>query len=126
MSIIIRKQKEASIIRRHPWIFSGAIFEISKDYQDGEVVEVVNSKNEFLARGHYQKGTISVRVLTFELTEAIDNNFWINRIQNAYELRQKSGLFNATNSICRLVHGEGDLLPGLIIDWFNGVAIIQC
>src|SRR5690606_12140390 len=60
------------------------------------------------------------------LTEAIDDNFWINRIQNAYELRQKSGLFNATNSICRLVHGEGDLLPGLIIDCFNGVAIIQC
>jgi 23S rRNA (cytosine1962-C5)-methyltransferase len=126
MSLIIRKNKEASIQRRHPWIFSGAIHESTVDYFDGDIVDVVDYKQNFLARGHFQNGTITVRVLTFDENEIINGDYWVNRIKNAVELRKKSGLFSPTNSICRLIHGEGDGLPGLIIDWFNGVAIIQC
>jgi 23S rRNA (cytosine1962-C5)-methyltransferase len=126
MSLIIRKQKEASILRKHPWIFSGAIHEITAAQEDGDIVEVVNSKGQFLARGHYQHGTITVRVLSFEENVQIDADFWVKRIQNAVKLREKAGLFSANNSICRLIHGEGDSLPGLIIDWFNGVAVVQC
>lgn len=126
MSLIIRKQKEASILRRHPWIFSGAIHEATQDHLDGEIVDVLNAKGNFLARGHFQHGTITVRVLSFEENEVIDEKFWQNRIQNALDLRKKSGLFSNNNSICRLIHGEGDSLPGLIVDWFNGVAVIQC
>ncbi|GAA0875305.1 class I SAM-dependent rRNA methyltransferase [Wandonia haliotis] len=126
MSLIIRKQKEASILRRHPWIFSGAVKTITSAYEDGDIVEVLNEKGRFLAKGHYQNGTITVRVLSFLEEEEIDSDFWKRRVELAVKLREKAGLFDNKNSICRLVHGEGDNLPGLIIDWFNGVAVIQC
>jgi 23S rRNA (cytosine1962-C5)-methyltransferase len=126
MQIHIKRGKESSIERGHPWIFSGAIFKIVGNPKNGDVVDVMGSNGAFLARGHYQQGTISVRVLTRNENEAIDQNFWNERLRLAVELRKKLGLFRPGNTICRLVHGEGDMLPGLIIDWFNGVAVIQC
>jgi 23S rRNA (cytosine1962-C5)-methyltransferase len=126
MQIHIKRGKESSIERGHPWIFSGAIYQIDGNPKNGDVVDVLASNGTFLARGHYQQGTISVRVLTRNENEAIDQNFCNERLRLAVDLRKKLGLFRTRNSICRLVHGEGDMLPGLIIDWFNGVAVIQC
>jgi len=126
MGLIIREQKEASIYRRHPWIFSGAIYTHTAEHKDGDVVEVTNRSGNVVARGHFQNGTIMVRVLSFDPDEQIDQSFWNKRIESAVALRKKAGLFTPENSICRLVHGEGDLLPGLIIDWFDGVAVVQC
>jgi 23S rRNA (cytosine1962-C5)-methyltransferase len=126
MQIHIKRGKESSIERGHPWIFSGAIFKIDGSPKNGDVVDVLGYSGTFLARGHYQQGTISVRVLTRNENETIDQSFWNERLRLAVDLRKKLGLFRTGNSICRLVHGEGDMLPGLIIDWFNGVAVIQC
>lgn len=126
MQIIIKRGKESSIERGHPWIFSGAIHNISGQPKNGDVVDVYAGDKQFLARGHYQQGTISVRILTRSAEEKIDQDFWNERLRLAIELRKKLGLFRDGNSICRLVHGEGDMLPGLIVDWFNGVAVVQC
>lgn len=126
MQITIKRGKESSIERGHPWIFSGAIQKIQGQINNGNVVDVYASDNSFLARGHFQQGTITVRILTRNEQELVDQKFWNNRIKLAVELRKKLGLFRKGNSICRLVHGEGDMLPGLIIDWFNGVAVVQC
>lgn len=121
----IHKHKTQSIERRHPWIFSGAIQNDTNHIEDGDIVTVFDHKDDFLARGHFQHGTIAVRVLTFE-DEAIDQEFFNQKIRNAVVLRRNQQLFREDNSICRLVHGEGDSLPGLIIDYYNGVAVIQC
>lgn len=121
----IRKAKIASIERKHPWIFSGAIASSTEEINEGEVVNVLTENGKFLAKGHFQPSTISVRVLTFK-DEDINQEFFDKRIQNAFELRKKLNLFTAENTIFRLVHGEGDSLPGLIIDFYNGVAVIQC
>jgi 23S rRNA (cytosine1962-C5)-methyltransferase len=126
MHVIIKKGKESSIERGHPWIFSGAIQELIGKPENGAIVDVYTHNDRFLARGHFQNGTISVRVLTHNVIEPIDQMFWNRRLQQAFELRIKLGLFRNENSICRLIHGEGDLLPGLIVDWFNGVAVVQC
>lgn len=119
------KNKLRSIERNHPWVFSGAISSNVDEINNGDVVTVVDSKKNFLARGHFQHATISVRILTFE-DESVDIDFFIKRLSNAYELRKKQQLFREDNNICRLVHGEGDSLPGLIIDFYNGAAVIQC
>lgn len=111
--------------RRHPWIFSGAIDLASEDLEDGDIVTVQDVNGHFLARGHFQNATIAVRVLTFE-DEQIDADFFQKRIQNATEVRRSLGLFREDNSIFRLIHGEGDGLPGLIVDYYNKVAVIQC
>lgn len=121
----ISNKKRVSIERRHPWIFSGAIESKIDRFEDGDIVTVVDSNEQFLARGHFQHGTIAVRVLTFQ-DENIDNVFFKNKIKNAVDLRRNRNLFTDSNNICRLVHGEGDGLPGLIIDYYNGVAVIQC
>ncbi len=126
MQIILKRGKESSVERGHPWIFSGAIYQINGNPTDGSVVDVMAADRTFLARGHFQNGSITLRILTRSENEAIDQNFWNERISWAVALRIKLGLFQNDNSICRLVHGEGDMLPGLIIDWFNGVAVIQC
>lgn len=126
MQIIIKRGKESSIERGHPWIFSGAIHDISGHPKNGDVVDVYSIEKQFLARGHYQRGTIAVRILTRSAHEKIDQEFWNGRLRLAIELRKKLGLFSEGNSICRLVHGEGDMLPGLIVDWYNGVAVVQC
>ena len=123
--ITIHKQKTDAVLRRHPWVFSGAIYSSSPDISEGEVVTIVDYKDRFLARGHFQHATIAVRILTFD-DIPIDAHFFQKRIENAIQLRQKLNLFTETNSICRLIHGEGDSLPGLVIDYYQGVAVIQC
>jgi len=124
-SVQIRKGKEQSILRNHPWVFSGAIFTDISDLQDGEVVEVHDFKGRFLAIGHFQHATISVRILSFKETN-IDAAFFNEKIGNAVNLRLKLGFLNKNNNIFRICHGEGDSLPGLVIDFYNGVAVIQC
>jgi 23S rRNA (cytosine1962-C5)-methyltransferase len=124
-SVQIRKGKEQSILRNHPWVFSGAIFTDVSDLQDGEVVEVHDFKGRFLAIGHFQHATISVRILSFKETN-IDTDFFNEKIGNAVNLRLKLGFLNENNNIFRICHGEGDSLPGLVIDFYNGVAVIQC
>jgi 23S rRNA (cytosine1962-C5)-methyltransferase len=125
MIIEIRKNKIHSIERKHPWIFSGAINSDVSEIQNGDIVTAVDKKGNFLARGHFQHATISLRVLTFE-DEVIDQAFFNKRIDNAIDVRKKQNLFRADNNICRLIHGEGDNLPGLIVDYYAGVAVIQC
>lgn len=111
--------------RRHPWIFSGAIDLASEDLEDGDLVTVHDSQSRFLARGHFQNATIAVRILTFE-DQPVDAVFFLKKIQNAVDVRRSLGLFREDNSIFRLIHGEGDGLPGLIVDYYNKVAVIQC
>ncbi|MDC3253178.1 class I SAM-dependent rRNA methyltransferase [Crocinitomicaceae bacterium] len=121
----IRKNKTHSIDRKHPWIFSGAIASDVAHLKDGDLVNVRDHKNNTIAKGHFQHATISVRILTFS-DEDIDQSFFDRKIGNAIQSRRKQQLFREDNNICRLVHGEGDGLPGLIIDFYNGVAVIQC
>lgn len=123
--IAIRKNKSHSIDRRHPWIFSGAIFTDTKELNDGDLVTVTDDENYFIARGHFQHATIAVRILTFH-DEPIDADFFRYRIQDAVDVRLQQNLIREDNNICRLVHGEGDSLPGLIVDYYAGVAVIQC
>jgi 23S rRNA (cytosine1962-C5)-methyltransferase len=120
--LVLNKGREEAIKRLHPWIFSGAIGRQDESVRDGDLVEVVSKSGEYMARGHYHDGSIKVRILTFE-KEAIDAAFWQKRLQNAYEVRQE--LLLSETDCYRLVHGEGDGLPGLIIDMYNGVAVVQ-
>jgi 23S rRNA (cytosine1962-C5)-methyltransferase len=124
-TIRIHKHKTDSILRRHPWIFSGAIADSTDDLSDGETVTVTDAKGRFLARGHFQHATIAVRVLSFEDVE-IDAAFFQSALKRAIDLRKSMQLFTKENSICRLVHGEGDSLPGLVVDFYNGIAVVQC
>ncbi len=118
-------QKIQTIERRHPWIFSGALKRMPEELEDGTVVQVVDKQKNVLAVGHFNHGSIAVRVLTFK-EEEIDQDFFNDRIQKAVDLRMALNLLNEDNNIFRLVHGEGDDLPGLIVDFYNGVAVIQC
>jgi 23S rRNA (cytosine1962-C5)-methyltransferase len=124
--VFLKPGKEESLKRFHPWIFSGAIacFENGQP-EEGELVEVYTSKNAFIAEGHYQIGSIAIRVLSFK-QEEINSKFWLRSLQAAYELRKSIGIaVNPTNNTYRLVHGEGDNLPGLIIDIYNHTAVMQ-
>ncbi len=121
----LQSHKIQTIERRHPWIFSGALKRMPEDLADGALVEVVDRQRNVLARGHFNHGSIAVRVLTFK-DEQIDQDFYTRRIQAAVDLRRSLNLINDHNNICRLIHGEGDELPGLIVDFYNGVAVIQC
>ena len=123
--IILKPGKESSLHRFHPWIFSGAIADAEGSPEEGEIVEVVTSKKEFIAIGHAQIGSIAVRVLTFE-NEVIDIAFWQKRLQAAFAMRKAIGLVaGEQNNTYRLVHGEGDNLPGLIIDVYADTAVVQ-
>lgn len=123
--IILKPGKERSVFRLHPWIFSGAIAKKEGELQEGNLVKVYSSDNHYLATGHYQIGSIAVRILTFD-DQTIDYDFWKERIGNAWKMRQNLGLTgSATNNVCRLIHGEGDHLPGLVVDFYAGVAVIQ-
>ena len=123
--IILKPGKEKSLYRLHPWVFSGAIARVDDNTRDGDLVEIYNHDREFLAIGHYQAGTIAIRVLTFR-QEPVDRAFWTTRLRQALRLRHAAGLVDnpATNTY-RLVHGEGDSLPGLVIDYYAGTAVIQ-
>ncbi len=123
--IYLKSGKEESLKRFHPWVFSGAIARIEGEPEEGEIVDVYTSKKEFVARGHFQIGSIAVRVLTFQ-QENIDHDFWKHKLEVAYDLRRSLNLAgNPTNNTYRLVHGEGDNLPGLIIDIYDHTAVMQ-
>ena len=121
----LRKGKEESLRRFHPWVFSGAIDKIEKGIGDGVIVRVESHTGEFLAIGHYQEGSIAVRVLSFS-DVAIDDVFWFSRLKSALDMRQAIGIAdNPNNNTYRLVHGEGDNLPGLVIDIYGKTAVMQ-
>lgn len=123
--IILKKGKEESLKRFHPWVFSGAIQAIEEGIEEGDNVCLVNRNGDFIAVGHYQEGSIAVRVLTFEDRE-IDDDFWHSRISSALKMRQSIGIADSpSNNTYRLVHGEGDNLPGLIIDVYGDTAVMQ-
>jgi 23S rRNA (cytosine1962-C5)-methyltransferase len=123
--IQLKRGKEESLRRFHPWVFSGAIQHTDSDLEEGDTVRVVTSSGEFIAVGHYQQGSIAVRVLSFS-DVAIDDAYWASRLQSALSMRQAIGLADSpTNNTYRLVHGEGDHLPGLIIDVYGKTAVMQ-
>jgi 23S rRNA (cytosine1962-C5)-methyltransferase len=124
--VILKNGKDEALKRFHLWIFSGAIQRIEGNVTDGSIVEVYSSRNEFLCMGHYNDGSIAVRIFSFEKTDP-DKEFWVKKLSAALNYREKLGLTdnNKTNAY-RLIFGEGDGLPGLIIDYYNGTAIIQC
>lgn len=123
--VFLKPGKEESLKRFHPWVFSGAIARVEGEPEEGEVVDVYTSKKEFIACGHFQIGSIAVRVLSFR-QEPIDHAFWVRRLQVAKDLRCALGVLgNPQNNTYRLVHGEGDNLPGLIIDVYDHTAVMQ-
>lgn len=123
--IFLKKGKDESLRRFHPWIFSGAIRNIEGNVEEGDIVEVYTHENEYIATGHYQIGSIAVRVLTFE-KNVIDKAFYRDRLQTAYRVREAAGIANRPgNNTFRLVHGEGDNLPGLVIDIYGKTAVMQ-
>lgn len=123
---ILRRGKEESLLRFHPWIFSGAIYSMEGTPAEGDLVDVYTSQGDFIARGHYQIGSITIRVLSF-IDETIDQSWWNERIELAYHMREALGLTNNPQTTCyRLVHGEGDSLPGLVIDIYGTTAVVQC
>ena len=122
--IILRPRKEESLKRFHPWVFSGAIAKTGQGIQEGDIVRVFSASGEFLGVGHYQVGSISVRILSFT-DETINEDFYARRISSAYRMRMKIGLLHAGNNTFRLIHGEGDHLPGLIIDMYGKTAVVQ-
>ena len=130
--VYLKKGKEESLKRFHPWIFSGAIHHIEGRPEEGDVVRVVSADGSFLAVGHVQIGSIAVRVLSFE-DIAIDRSFWLQRLRIAYDVRKSIGVANCQsptanrqpNNTFRLVHGEGDGLPGLVIDVYDRTAVMQ-
>lgn len=122
--VILKKGKEVSIQRFHPWIFSGAIQKLEGTVTDGCWVEVTDFKSNTLGFGHYQHGSIAVRMLSFR-REKPAANFWAEKISAALDLRKSAGLPNAETNAFRLIHGEGDGLPGLIIDFYAGVLVVQ-
>jgi len=124
ITIILKPKKEESLLRFHPWIFSGAIQRIEGKPAEGELVEVLDCNRNFLAIGHYQIGSIAVRVVSFE-QQKINDNFWNRKIEVAYKMRESIGLVSADNNTFRLVHGEGDSLPGLIVDVYEDTAVMQ-
>jgi 23S rRNA (cytosine1962-C5)-methyltransferase len=122
----LKKGKEKSIERKHPWIFSGAIGQIKGQPEEGDTVRLENHEGRFIAMGHYQKSSLALRILSFEEV-AIDAAFWHHKLSAAIHTRQICGLSQrADTNVYRLVHGEGDGLPGLIVDYYNGLVVMQC
>ena len=124
--VYLKPKKEESLKRFHPWVFSGAIAHFDGEPEEGEVVEIYTSKKEFIAKGHFQIGSIAVRILTFHQDEEINADFWKRKLSIAYDMRRSIGIAgNPTNNTYRLVHGEGDNLPGLVIDIYARTAVMQ-
>jgi len=125
ISIQLKPKKEESLQRFHPWLFSGAIQRIEGNPAEGDLVEVLDTNRNFLAIGHYQIGSIAVRVVSFE-NNPVDDDFWSNKIKKAYAMRVSLGLVaQEKNNTFRLIHGEGDSLPGLIVDVYDDTAVMQ-
>lgn len=125
ISLYLKSGKEKSLQRFHPWVFSGALQKDIKSTAEGEVVRVLDHKGAFLGVGYVQHGSIAVRILSFE-DEIIDQDFWNKIIQKSWNTRQSLGFPSELTNCFRLMHGEGDGIPGLIIDFYNGTAVIQC
>ncbi|MCQ2067934.1 MAG: class I SAM-dependent rRNA methyltransferase [Bacteroidaceae bacterium] len=124
-SVILKRGKEESLLRFHPWIFSGAIADIKGAPDEGDIVDVYTHDGKWIAVGHIQVGSIAVRVLSFK-QESIDADFWYRRLSVAFEMRRSLGLTDREDhNIYRLVHGEGDNLPGLVIDIYGHTAVLQ-
>ena len=123
--LYLKRGKEESLLRFHPWVFSGAIVQADEDLKDGDLVRVLTNHGDFIAVGHFQMGSIAVRVLSFRDVD-IDADFWASRLASALKVRQSIGIAdNPQNNPYRLVHGEGDNLPGLIIDVYDRTAVMQ-
>ncbi len=123
--IVLKSGKEQSVKRLHPWIFSGAIKKIYGEPAEGDIVKVFDNKDNFLAAGHYQPGSIAVRILSFSDVDP-DIDFFRQAVLRAYEFRKAAGLTgNSSLNVFRLIHAEGDGLPGLIADYYNGVVVMQ-
>ena len=123
--IYLKKGKEESLKRFHPWVFSGAIQHQPENIDEGEVVRVMTAGGEFIAVGHFQIGSIAVRVLSFD-DEEVNDNFWHGKLQSAFDMRRSIGIVdNPDNNTYRLVHGEGDNVPGLVIDIYGETAVMQ-
>tara|TARA_B100000927_G_scaffold289566_1_gene286445 strand:- start:73 stop:1257 length:1185 start_codon:yes stop_codon:yes gene_type:complete len=120
----LKPTKEKSLLRKHPWVFSGAIKHIDNDIIDGDIVEVYNNKDRYMGTGHYNEGTITVRLFEFEQQE-INEDYWHKKIELAYNLRLNTLEISENNNVFRLVHAEGDQMPGCIIDVYNNVAVFQ-
>lgn len=123
-TIVLKRGKAESLRRFHPWVFSGAIQTLPDDLREGEIVRVEDASSQFLAVGHYQIGSIAIRILSFE-DVVVDDAFWDERLSEALMLRRVLNLLRADNNIFRLVHGEGDRLPGLIVDIYGETAVMQ-
>lgn len=130
-TILLKPHKEESVLRFHPWVFSGAIARIildadhrSSEPDEGELVRVLSADSQVLGVGHWQIGSIAVRLLAFR-TDFLPPTFWADRIAAAYAMRRRLGLFSADNTIYRLIHGEGDMLPGLVVDVYGSTAVVQ-
>lgn len=123
--IILRTGKEQSLLRFHPWVFSGAIKKIEGEVKEGDIVKVYDAKGQFLATGHYQPGTIAVRVFSFEDVTP-GQAFWTDKVRRAFVYRQRIGLAGSVNTnVFRLVNAEGDYFPGLVADFYNGTLVLQ-
>lgn len=123
--ITLKSGKEAALLRKHPWLFSGAIHKVEETPQEGDIVELFSSRGDFLATGHFTNGSIAVKLFSFQ-QETIDEEFWYHKLKDAFDLRMRLGLFSSTyTNAYRLVFSEGDGLPGLFIDYYNGTAVIQ-
>ena len=124
-NIYLKKSKDESLRRFHPWVFSGAISHADDGLEEGDIVRVIAANGEFMALGHFQIGSIAVRVLSFDDIE-IDDTYWCGRLSSALEMRRSIGIAdNPDNDTFRLVHGEGDNLPGLVIDCYGKTAVMQ-
>ena len=125
--LLIHPKKKAALSRLHPWLFSGAIKAMPDgEPEDGEVVQVIDNQDNVLATGHYQKRSICVQILSFG-DAIINRNFWNSKIKNAYDYRTRLGLTDNKDTNCyRLLHGEGDGVPGLIVDIYGTTAVVQC
>lgn len=122
--VFLKKGKEESLKRFHPWVFSGAIAKMDNGVEEGDIVAVYSYSGEFIAMGHFQIGSITVRVLDFAQRD-IDVDFFFDRLQKAFDLRKSIGLIRPDNNAFRLVHGEGDFLPGLVVDVYDRTAVVQ-
>ena len=125
VKIILHPKKERSLKLFHPWVFSGAVAKTDGNPSEGDIVEIFTHEGEYIATGHFHNGSIKVRIFSFERTDA-GEDFWLNKLLYAYQLRKNLGLIeNKNTNMYRLVHGEGDNLPGLIIDIYGSIAVIQ-
>ncbi|MDE6329578.1 MAG: class I SAM-dependent rRNA methyltransferase [Muribaculaceae bacterium] len=122
--IILKKRKEESLLRHHPWVFSGAIARMPEGLEEGDYVVVKSAEGQTLGIGHYQIGSITVRILEFN-TDSLPDDFFFTRLSHAADLRRSLGLMRDDNDSFRLVHGEGDFLPGLVVDIYGSTAVMQ-